>query len=859
MRRNVLIIWVLILSILVQGFVPVLASDASPVAGLFSAYQRAHTDYVRAVESQASLDEIGQKLELYLNAQQAYRAATGQDTSPQLPAESLAPAASQQESLSSTPAVSQSDEMAAQALALSPEAAEEAQTVEQAKEEWSLWQRFKSTIVSGTMKMLGMSGDPNEMPMWERIAWTIGKSLLPSMGVVIATALLAPLAPVAMVIGGVVTGAALAGVMTYAFEKRMNARYRTVKKEDAKIWRDVTVQATVEAVMAPFNLATGGLFGMVGPTVGHAIGKVALTQAGITFVGRALSSQVGGAVKNAWAKYYFKYPEKIEATEARIDEILNAHLSSQTPFSEETVKELDRLRSELDMMKSETYSKEDAVKDFKRAGVSALISGFAGSVISDRTYNSTLGRWADKASVKLFGSVAKGKTISSLFSTMPVNFASGMTGASLEKSFINSDINELRGEQKTYAPGTPPWEYYERAVADKELARDSINTTKAGFDSMMNNFAVHAARLSVDAIKYNVYDGPKARKAAVEQIYREKDPEWKKATQLQEKYEAIKGKAPNPLRYRNPANYAKAVVSYRKQLDAARSDWLRQSEVAHRAESQSQNVALKNEIKVSYEREVKLNQMLELGRLSGGQAHLNAMKKVLQMQNPELANVSDDRLSELAALAIKRTYDDKFESSSKRAQDIEALLEKRRQYKDGKLELAPAEVKELTGRAAVISPSQYKAALVEKYVYELKSQNVRWSEVERRMPEILSQAERQMLEQYNNNWVSVLTAEAYANGLAKYKYDPDGGVSFSEEMKKLVAKVPQMVKSNLLGEYTREVNKAITSTIIPSDPSSDLESYLATFGKTAINESTNQVVDSVYNASSEKIRSSFFH
>ena len=863
MRRNVLITWVLILAMLVQGFVPVLASDASPVAGLYSAYQRAHADYVKAVESQSSLDEISQKLEIFLDAQQAYRAATGQSTSPspvEFSQEASAQASQQNDQAGNVDASEgQTETQLAQSTALAPEETEETLIAEQAKEEWNLWRQFKSKIVSFGMKMLGMSGDPNEMPMWERIAWTIGKSLLPSMGVVIATALLAPLSPVAMVIGGVVTGAALAGVMTYAFEKRMNARYRTVKKEDAKIWRDVTVQATVEAVMAPFNLATGGLFGMVGPTVGHAIGKVALTQAGITFVGRALSSQVGGAVKNAWAKYYFKYPEKIEANEARIDEILNEHLSSEKPFSEETVKELDRLRSELEMMKSETYSKEDAIKDFKRAGVSALISGFAGSVISDRTYNSTLGRWADKASVKLFGSVAKGKSIASLFSTMPVNFASGMTGAALEKSFINDDIKDLRGEQAAYAAGTPPWEYYERAVADKERARESINTTRAGFDSMLNIFAVHAARLSVDAIKYNVYDGPKARKAAVEQIYREKDPEWKKATQLQEKYESIKNSAPNPLRYRNPATYAKAVISYRKQLDAARNDWLKQAEVAHNAESQTQNIALKNEIKVNYERDVKLNQMLELGRLNGGQAHLEAMKKVLKVQNPELAEASDERLSELAALAIKKTYDDKFESSSKRAANIEEILEKRRQYKDGKLELTPEEAKLLGGHASVISPSQYKAALVEKYVYELKSQNARWSDVERRMPAILARAEKEMLAQYNNNWVSVMTAEAYANGLARYKYDPEGGVSFAEEMKKLVSKVPQMVKSNVLGEYTREVNKAITSNIIPSDPSNDLERYLATFGKTAIDETTSKVVDSVYNASSEKIRSSFFH
>lgn len=852
MRRNILLTWVLIFAMLVQGFVPVFASEGSAAAGAYNSYQRAYSNYINAVESKASLDEITQKLDLYLGAQAEYREATGQsNASPnELPQQSAIQSSQQVDDLqvqSDQSAVSQTDAVSSQVL-----------ETEQAKEEWGQWKKFQSRIVSGAMRVLGMSGDPNEMPMWERIAWTIGKSLLPSMGVVIATALLAPLSPVAMVIGGIVTGAALAGVMTYAFEKRMNAKYRTVKKEDAKIWRDVTVRATVEAVMAPFNLATGGLFGMVGPTVGNAIGKVALTQAGITFVGRALSSQVGGGVKNLWAKYYFKYPEKIEANEARIDEILDSHLSSATPFSEETVQELDRLRAELDMMKSETYSKEDAVKDMKRAGVSALISGFAGSVISDRTYNSTLGRWADKASVKLFGSVAKGKSISSLFSTMPANYAGGMTGAALEKSFITADIQDLRKEQKTYGEGTPAWQYYEKIVAEKEQSKDSINSAKAGFDSMMNNFAVHAARLGVDAIKYNAYDGPRARKAAVEQQYREKDPEWKKADQLQEKYENIKNSAPNPLRYRNPVTFARAVVTHKKQLDSARDEWLQQSENAQRAESLEQNVSLKKELKINYEREVKLNQMLELGRLSGGDAHLNAMKKVLQMQNPELANASDERVTELAALAIRKTYVDKYESSSSKAENIEKVLATRRQYKSGKLSLTPQEAKELRGRADVISPSQYKAALVEKYVYELKANNTRWPDVERQMPAILARAEKEMLSQYNNNWAGVMTAEAYANGLAKYKYDPDGGVSFAEEMKRIVAKVPQMLKSNLLGEYTREVNKAITSNIIPQNPSSDAERYLATFGKTAVNEATSQVVDSVYNASSERIRSSFF-
>jgi len=843
-RHKFLVTWILIFAVFMQSFVPALANQ--PLSNQsFQAYQAAYQDYVNAVQSNASVDEITQKHEVYLRAQEAYKGSAGESD--------------QAQGLNDATASVSVDSQSADAIASQPAAvtAEELKEAEAATQKWQHWREFQQKIVAGTLKMLGGTNKPGDMPIWERIAWTIGKSLIPTMGVIVATALLAPLSPVAMIIGGIITGAALAGTMTYAFEKRMNAKYRTVPKEEAKIWRDVTVQASIEAVMAPFNLATGGLFGMVGPTVGHAIGKVALTQATITFIGRAVSSSVGGGVKNLWANYYFKYPEKIEANEARIDEILDQHLASGEPFSEATIKELDTLRSEIDMMKGEQYSKEDAVKDLKRAGISAAISGFAGSIISDRTYNSGFGRWADRASLKLFGSVAKGKSIASLFSTMPVNFGSGMAGASLEKSFISSDIKDLRKVQGNYAADSAVYGYYERVIAEKEAKKSSINVTQAGFDSMMNSFAVHAARLSVDAIKYNVYDGPKARKAAIEKLYREKDPEWQKADKLQQKYEKIKDAAPNPIKYRNPAVFARAVVAHKRQLDQARNEWLEQADAAQRAEANPANVALKSEIKTTYERDAKLTQILELGRLTGGDAHLAAMKKVLQAQNPTLADASDEKLTELAAQAIKQTYVDKYTSSTQRAKAIEETLELKRKHKAGEVDLSADEAKLLTGKASVISPSQYKAALVEKYVYELKAGNTRWNDVERRMPAILARAEREMLAQYNNNWGSVLVAEAYANGLAQYKYSPEGSVNFSGEMKKIIKNIPTMLKNNILGEYTNEVNKAIISNVIPKN-TAGLDGYLSKFGETAINEATGKVINTVYDASSEKLVSSFF-
>ena len=191
------------------------------------------------------------------------------------------------------------------------------------------------------------------------------------------------------------------------------------------------------------------------------------------------------------------------------------------------------------------------------------------------------------------------------------------------------------------------------------------------------------------------------------------------------------------------------------------------------------------------------------------------------------------------------------------AKNIEETFELKRKHKAGEVELSAEEAKLLTGQASVISPSQYKAALVEKYVYELKAGNTRWDDVERKMPAILARAEREMLAQYNNNWGSVLISEAYANGLAKYKYNPEGYVNFSAEMKKIASNIPTMLKNNILGEYTNEVNKAIISNVIPQN-TAGLDGYLSKFGETAINEATGKVINTVYDASSEKLVSSFF-
>ena len=841
----------MIFSLLAEGYAPLFAQAASidPLKAANEQYQSTYKAYSSAVASGAPLDEIQAKFNTYMEAYTQYQklagAARGAVTNaPESPAESSVSSAGT--TTPSTDAASASSEQASSA-----DGTLKTTSLPQSAKGW-----FGKMFTSVKEKFLGKAGS-KEMPLLEKIAWNIGKAIVPSFAVMLATALLAPLSPVAMIIGGVVVGAAMGGLMTYAYEKRMNARYREVPKEDLKIWRDVTVGAAIEAVMAPFNLMTGGLFGIAGPTVGSAITRVALTQAALGFTGSALSSGVGGVVKNIWARNVFHYPEKIASAEARIDSILEDHVKTGAALSESEMNELNKLRAEIDQMKGESYSSEDFAKDLKRAALSSVISGFFGSVVSDRMYSYDKGRWADRIAVKVFGSVSQGKALSSVISTIPTNFLSGMAGAELEKNFITSDINKVREEQQQYPAGTPAYEYYSNVITGLQQQHDSIKSVEAGFDSAVSNVAVRAGQLSVQALKYNLYDAPKARKAAIDDLYRLQDNDWKKANQLYEKYQKVSEGKPDIRTARNPIAYAKALRQYNAKVETARREWMAQCVTAKENEQRPQNVTVKEQVTQKFDRDVKLNQMLELGKLSGGGKHVEAMMEILKSNNPEYADLTQDQLRYKAITAIARSYDDKYTQCNERVNGLNETLQKYKDYKAGKIQLSEDDARVLDGRRALISPSQYKAALVEQKVYEMKSKNTRWDVVEKSMPDILTQAERETLVTYGG-WNNVLISEMYANGLARYKYDPEGRVNFAAEMKKLVAKVPGMVESGVINDYTKDVNNAITSAILPKDTSGNVvEDFMSTFAKSAITSGAGNAIETVYNTSKDAILSGF--
>ncbi|HOY66954.1 MAG TPA: hypothetical protein PLP29_08695 [Candidatus Ozemobacteraceae bacterium] len=855
-KFRLFVVWMMIFSLLAEGYAPLFAESSAtdPLRVASDRYQATYKEYSTAVSSGAPLEEIQAKFNTYMEAYTQYQRLVTQtrgDTAvTNAPAETAGTTSAGE---TSSPATTADD---AASVAVPADADTASGTLISSKIPQTAKGWFGKIFTHLKEKFLGKAGS-KEMPLLEKIAWNIGKAIVPSFAVMLTTALLAPFSPVAMIVGGIVVGAAMGGLMTYAYEKRMNARYREIPKEDAKIWRDVTVSAAVEAVMAPFNLMTGGLFGMAGPTVGSAVTRVALTQAALGFTGSAISSGVGGVVKNIWARNVFHYPEKIAANEARIDAVLDAHVKSGQPLSETEIAELNRLQTEIDQMKGESYSSEDFTKDLKRAAVGSVISGFMGSVVSDKLYSYDKGRWADRLSIKLFGSTAQGKALSSVVSTIPTNFLGGMAGAELEKSFIRDDIKDLRSEQAKYAAGSPAYEYYQGVLTSMQSKHDSIKSTEAGFNSAANSVAVRAGQLSVQALKYNIYDAPKARKAAVEDLYRMQNKDWKKANEKYEAYQKVVEGKPELRNYRNPITYAKALQQYNQKASAARAEWMKQCVTAQNNEKLPENIALKEQVSQKFDREVKLNQMLELGRLSGGEKHVEAMMAVLKENNPEYAALPQDQLRYKAITAIARSYDDKYAQCTTKVNGLNETMKKYEDYKAGRIQLTEDEARVLEGRKSLISPSQYKAALVEQKVYEMKSNNVRWDVVEKRMPEILTQAEAETLNQYGG-WNGVLVSEMYANGLARYKYDPEGRVNFAAEMKKLAAKIPGMVESGIVNDYKTEVNNAITGAIIPKITSGNAaDDFLKTFTKSAITTGAGNAIDTVYNTSKERIMSGF--
>ena len=127
------------------------------------------------------------------------------------------------------------------------------------------------------------------------------------------------------------------------------------------------------------------------------------------------------------------------------------------------------------------------------------------------------------------------------------------------------------------------------------------------------------------------------------------------------------------------------------------------------------------------------------------------------------------------------------------------------------------------------------------------------------MPSLLGQSEKEMVQEYGGNWVKVLAAEAYANGLAKYKYSPDGNVGLGSRAANTIQKVPGMVSSQVVDDYKERVNTAIAQNILPQNANmeNEFESVMSTFAKSALTSGHSALVEGVLGSAKGRILSSF--
>ncbi len=835
----------MVVALLLQCVAPAFSGEDERIRALHDSYLRAYQVYNDAIVNRTDVEATQKALDDYLKARRAYDEAIGAAKSETVPSTGSVSAGSGESGGADASTNTATGDPAPSVTPTTTDATTVSPVKENTAGSW-----FSKMFKKAKEALFGKAGE-KKMPLLERIAWNVGRSLLPSFATVLVTALLAPLSPVAMIIGGIVMGAASSGLLTYAYEKRMNAKYRETPIEDAKLWRNVTVDMVTQGVMAPFNMATGGLFGMVGPTVGKAVTRVALTKAAIGFTGATLASVVGGGVKKLWSEHVFHYPEKIANNQARINEILGNHLMNDRPLTDAEVAELTRLRTEIDAMKAEDYSFQDFKRDMKRAAVGAAVSDFAGTLVSTHFYDYSGGRWADKLSVKMFDNVSKGRAISDLFTSLPVDYFSGMTRGLLNKSFVTEDIKELEQYQAAFQPGTPAHEYYENLIKVKEGQREDINIWKEGLNTMGNNVANRSAQLAVQALKYNLYDGPKARKAAIEAQYHAGDADWQKANASFEKYQSLEQNPPNRKDFRSVKAYDAACAQYKTDLAAAKRAWVADAARAQSLDDSPAKRQAQDAVAQNFDRMQKLNQLVELGRLQGGIAHVAAVKNLLKAQKPELAQLSDHDLTGLAVQTIKASSDAKYQQLDTRLKETDALFEKYADMKAGKLKLSPDEAKLLQGQHDLISPSQYRAMWVERKVYEMKAQGARWNDIQNQMPTIMKQAEAANLSRYDNSWNKLMVAEIYANGLARYKYDPQGQVNFTKQARDLVSKAPQLAQAEFVNDFNSRVNSAITQNIMPLASKTDtpIDDYLSSFATNAATSGSGMLLNTVLDSS----------
>jgi len=424
-----------------------------------------------------------------------------------------------------------------------------------------------------------------------------------------------------------------------------------------------------------------------------------------------------------------------------------------------------------------------------------------------------------------------------------------------------------------YARGSAAYQYYDQQVQRLGTQHESINPLKKGLEATVVNFAVQSVSVGVSLGKEKLIDAPRRDRAAINERYKEQSAEWKKASDYREKVAEFSEKnQPKPENYTDINKYIKDKLNYNRQLAKLEKESARLEVSAIEAQSLPANKEALEKVTQEYYRDQQLDRNLEYSRILGQENYLKAFKVKLKAQDEKYASMTDDELTSVARTEIASENRIAYERARKDLDEINARLDSYRAIKnpngknvnppeaiqevlDGKRQLTSAEERAIEFQAAKISPSAYKAKVVNCEIAKLRTQGASDSQILAASDQIYARAEDQMLQKYGN-WASVMFYEMSAKQLANLKYSDDGSSSLKGSLFKLIGKeIPQKIESGFVDHYRSEVNSAIKDQLLPGEVIQGGDENL---GALLINTSASALFDKVVLAGSSAATNSAY-
>ncbi|PKK89818.1 MAG: hypothetical protein CVV64_12400 [Candidatus Wallbacteria bacterium HGW-Wallbacteria-1] len=729
-----------------------------------------------------------------------------------------------------------------------------------------------SKVVTAVKSDVGNIISGKEMSKLEKILWSIGKAVVPTIAVIAFAATVA--CPVTwLVVGTIAIGALAGGGMSLLADWRANHfKEDGKKKASVDMFRDASIAAVTNAVAAPFTLIGGSLVAQAGKFTMLNVAKSAALQGATSFVSGVASKAAGGATLNLWDKNYYKKGEQAEKKQAELDAMLSKYEQGTGDIPPEELARMEELMAEIDELKKGTYDTDDFKKDVSGSAVDGVIGGFLGGIGTHFAANTKI---AKRASMALFKNTKNAGSVAQVVVSNPFNFASGASKARIEQVLIEDDIKDMQKQRDALPADSPARKFYDSKINILTKQRDDIDIWRAGTDQMVNSLITNSVGLGVSVAKTRLYDIPKAKKAAVNQDYRKENGEWQKAGDAKSAYLTRKGSAPKRADFANDADFDAAVAQHRQEVASLKSDWKSAEKAAVASDKLPENKAVRDEISKRYDTNKAIDERLEIARIYGDEAYKKArvelvkengkvetwkdgrkvfvirekgkIKKRIELDPNDPDGSLNAKLDDIVTQSIKSEYAQKVVSTQKSIDDMEAKMKDYQNLKEnGKLEtwsdgtrhfivrnekgqmtrnitINPKvknwqndpQIKQIEAAGLTVKPSAYKAAIVQKRIAELKTNGASDAEIRSATAGFVKDADTAMVQNFGGSMWDCVKHEALAGQLSKVQFDGMGTSTLKTKISSLLSKQPDAIRKGLVNEYVKEVNAGINEELTP--------------------------------------------